>query len=200
MKTSTCSLSFFAGSLLVLLTLAGPLAIRSAAFSQYGGDADRQELREFGEFLSNHPWIANKLWEKPRRANDKDFLDDNPELRYWLQDHPRPREEFRENARAFMDRERDFERHSLNEGDRRWDPDVTRGELASFDRFLDDHPKIARDLRQEPSLINSGEYLEHHEELREFLRNHPAVREELRGNPRAFMYQDRRYERVEDSR
>ncbi len=190
MKTFTRSSPFL--SLFVLLTLAGPLAVRSAAFPQWGGDADRQQLREFSEFLSIHPWIANKLWEKPRRANDRDFLEDNPELRYWLQDHPRVREEFRENARALMDRERDLQRYDWHGGGRRSNPGVTRGELASLDRFLDDHRKIARDLRREPLLVKNGEYLEHHEELREFLRNHPAVREELGENPSAFMYQERR--------
>lgn len=190
---------FFTRSLLVLF-LASPLAVPSAAFAQWGGDANRQELREFGEFLSNHPWIANKLWEKPWRVNDRDFLGDNPELRYWLQDHPRAREEFRENPRAFMDRERDFERYGSNAGGRRWDDDVARAELVRFDRFLDDHPRIGRDLRRDPSLVNNPEYLEHREELREFLSSHPNIREELRENPRAFMYQERRYERTEDSR
>src|SRR5215471_19642001 len=94
-------------------------------FPQWSADADSYELRAFEQFLTSHPWIANKLWEKPSRANDKDFLEDNKELRFWLQDHPRAREEFREDARRFMARVGDFERYGWNGSDRHrdWDSD-----------------------------------------------------------------------------
>lgn len=186
MRKSIVSLSSFACLLVALLMMGGASVVSFAdPFPQWSSDADRYELRAFDEFLSNHPWIANKLWEKPSRANDKEFLEGNKELRFWLQDHPRVREEFRENARAFMDRVRDSERYGWNGGDRRpgWDKD---SELASLDRFLDGHPGIAQDLRRNPSLVNNGDYLEDHKELREFLRDHPAIREELRENPRAL--------------
>ena len=84
-------------------------------------------------------------------------------------------------------------------GQRR-DEDVTRGELLNFDRFLDSHPGIARDLTKNPALINSSDYVEDHPELREFLKNHPEVREELKEQPRFFMKRERRFDRRERRR
>jgi hypothetical protein len=184
MRRSTISALCFSCLLLASLTMGTGSVSFGDPFPQWSSDADRYELRAFQEFLTNHPWIANKLWEKPSRANDREFLEGNKELRFWLQNHPRAREEFRQDARAFMDRVRDFERYGWNGGDRRWDNDR---EIASFERFLDDHPRVAQDLRRNPSLANNGDYLEDHKELREFLRDHPAIREELRVNPRAVM-------------
>lgn len=80
------------------------------------------------------------------------------------------------------------------------EPDITRQEVAAFDRFLDQHPAIDRELRQNPSLVNDPAYLQRHPELGEFLQNHPRVREELRENPRQFMRRERRFERYEQRR
>jgi len=77
------------------------------------------------------------------------------------------------------------------------DRDTTRRELATFDRFLDHHPNVARDLNQRPWLVNNRDYMEDHPDLREFLRNHPEVREELRENPRAFMRGERKFDKHE---
>jgi hypothetical protein len=183
MRKSIISLLSFACLLVASLMMGGASVVSFASpFPQGSSDADRYELRAFDEFLNSHPWIANKLWEKPWRANDTGFLDGNKELRLWLQDHPRVQEEFRENARLFMDRVRDYERHGLNGGDH----DINR-ERIRFNDFLDGHPRIAADLSTDPSLVNNPDYLEDHRELREFLRDHPAIREALRENPRAFI-------------
>ena len=184
-RKSIVSSLCFSCLLVASLTMSGASVVSfGEPFPQWPSDTDRYELRAFEEFLNNHPWIAKKLWDKPSRANEKEFLEDNKELRFWLQDHPRAREEFREDARAFMDEVRAFERYGWNGGDRRWDSDR---ELASLDRFLEGHPRVAQDLRRNPSLVNDGDYLEDHKELREFLRDHPALREELRMNPRALL-------------
>lgn len=73
--------------------------------------------------------------------------------------------------------------------------DITRGELANFDRFLDSHPNIAQDLKANPGLVNDASYLSQHPELQQFLNSHPGVREELKENPRFFMNRERRFER-----
>lgn len=77
------------------------------------------------------------------------------------------------------------------------EPDTTRQEVQSFDRFLDSHPQIERDLRQNPSLVNDPAYRTAHPELGEFLQSHPRVREELRENPKRFMQRERQHERRE---
>ena len=75
------------------------------------------------------------------------------------------------------------------------DNDTTRGELRNFDRFLDSHPAIAKDLKGNPNLVNDANYLSQHPELKEFLNNHPGVREEIKENPKGFMNREARFER-----
>ena len=63
------------------------------------------------------------------------------------------------------------------------DSDTTRRQLAEFDRFLDSHPEVASQLRQDPSLVNNPEFVENHSELQQYLQQHPEVREEIKENP-----------------
>ena len=49
------------------------------------------------------------------------------------------------------------------------DSDTTRRQLAEFDRFLDSHPEVASQLRQDPSLVNNPEFVENHSELQQYL-------------------------------
>ena len=78
--------------------------------------------------------------------------------------------------------------------------DITREELARFDRFLDNHREISEDLRRQPQLVDDREYLERHPELRTFLQDHPAIREEIKENPNDFMRREERFDRHEDAR
>jgi hypothetical protein len=80
------------------------------------------------------------------------------------------------------------------------DNDVTRQELANFDKFLDGHPEIAEQVRRNPSLLDDREYVSNHPELQAYLQDHPRVREEIRENPRAFMRDEDRFDRREDDR
>lgn len=195
------------GTLAALLAFSGAIPVvttaQAAPWNTWDNGPDRQDLRSFSDFLTNHPWIANQLWQKPSRANSKDFQEDNKELKYYLKDHPRVREELREDARGVMSRMRDFQGNRGYRGDRddyyRGDRDdhngdngygysgASRAEVARFNQFLDDHSKIARDLHKNPSLVNNSDYVEDHKPLRDFLRANPAVWNALRDNPRAFM-------------
>ncbi len=76
-----------------------------------------------------------------------------------------------------------------------WAQDVTRQELVNFDRFLDSHPAIAKDLQSNPSLVKDSNYLTAHQELKTFLAAHPGVREEIQENPKQFMNRERGFER-----
>jgi len=72
--------------------------------------------------------------------------------------------------------------------------DINRQELKNFDRFLDAHPAIEKDLQKNPALVQDSAYLAAHPQLKEFLENHPGVREEIRENPNAFMNRERHFE------
>jgi hypothetical protein len=172
--------------------------VRTAEAQRWDWDDEGtvKEFRSFDVFLHDHPWIAKKLWERPGRVNDRDFLNDNKEIKQWLEDHPRAAEAFHADPGAFMERERHFQIYSaeFESGDRR------HGQLASFDWFLDNHPDIRRELMRHPGLVDNREYLEHHPELRGFLEKHPELREHLQEHPREFMEREARYEHAERDR
>lgn len=157
-------------------------------------DTTRGELANMDRFIDSHPEIAQQLRKDPSLVNNKEFVENHPALREFLANHPGVRDEIRENPNAFMHREERFDQRE----DRR-DRDVTRGELANMDHFMDSHPEIAEQLRKNPSLVDNKEFIENHPALREFLANHPGVREEYRENPTAFMRQEERFDRREDA-
>ena len=78
------------------------------------------------------------------------------------------------------------------------DFDMSRRQLADFDRFLDSHPQLAEQIRKDPTLVNNEEFVENHGDLQQYLQQHPEVREQLRQNPNAVMRQEQRYDRRED--
>lgn len=78
------------------------------------------------------------------------------------------------------------------------DNDATRGELFSFNQFLDSHPEIGEQVRKDPSLVDKDEFVRNHPALADYLRDHPGVREQLKNDPNAFMRADNRLNRRED--
>src|SRR5579864_101108 len=78
------------------------------------------------------------------------------------------------------------------------DSDITRRQLADFDRFLDSHPELSQQLRKDPSLIKNEEFVENHPDLQKYLQQHPETREEFSQNPNGFMRQEQRFDRRED--
>ncbi len=157
-------------------------------------DVSRRQLASFDNFLNTHPEIAERLRNDPSLVNNREFVENHPALQQYLQQHPEIREEISRNPNGFMDQQERFDRRE----DRR-DHDVTRGELANMDRFMDNHPEIAEQLRKDPSLVNNREFVENHLALQQFLAEHPGVREEYKENPNAFIHQEERFDRREDS-
>jgi phage-related protein len=158
-------------------------------------DVTRAELANMDRFMDSHPEIAEQLRKDPSLVNNKEFVQNHPALQQFLANHPGVREEYKENPNAFMNREERFDRSE----DQARDRDVTRGELANMDRFMDRHPEIAEQLRKDPSLVNNKEFVQNHPALQQFLAEHPGVREEYKENPTAFMHQEERFDRREDA-
>src|ERR1700728_2433613 len=158
-------------------------------------DATRGELANMDRFLDSHPEIAERLRKDPSLVNDKKFVGDHRALQQFLAEHPGVREEYKENPSAFMSQEQRFDQHE----DQNPALDVTRGELANMDRFLDNHPEIAERLRHDPSLVNDKKFVGDHPALQQFLADHPGVREEYKENPNAFMRQEQRFDQHQDS-
>jgi hypothetical protein len=70
-------------------------------------------------------------------------------------------------------------------------------DVKEFDRFLDKHPEIAQELRNDPSKVNDTAYVNNHKDLERWLDKHPQVRDEIKENPSAFMRRENRYEKNE---
>jgi hypothetical protein len=77
------------------------------------------------------------------------------------------------------------------------DDDLSPEAIRRFDRFLDDHPWVARDLEGDPTLVNDPRYVADHRSLADFLDDHPDVRHELRRDPYAVLRRLHRLERAE---
>ena len=144
-------------------------------------DLTRGELRNFHEFLENHPRIAQDLRNNPALANDRRWVTRRDELNDFLRDNPRIRRELRENPTRVMTWERNFN---------------ARADLRKFDRFLDSHPRVAERLRANPELIRDRRFVDNHYELQAFLRDNPDMRRELQARPHAFMDRVTRYDRL----
>ena len=73
--------------------------------------------------------------------------------------------------------------------------DITRGDLARFDQFLDSHREIAEQLRRTPSLVDDPQFLQSHPALSTYLQDHPSVKQEVSAQPDTFLRLERQYNR-----
>jgi hypothetical protein len=76
--------------------------------------------------------------------------------------------------------------------------DITRRDLSTMDRFLDDHREIAEQLRHDPSLIDNQKWVAAHPELQQFLQNNPQVAAAFKADPNLFMHDAESYNRRDD--
>ena len=154
-------------------------------------DGTRRELASLDQFLDTHPEIAEQLRKDPKLIDDQKWVAAHPELQGFLANHPGVRRAFDEHPYAFMHDEERFDQRT----DR---PDITRGEVARMDQFLDRHPEIDEQLKKNPKLIDDQKWVANHPELRQFLADHPEVRQQFDEHPYAFMRDENRYDRWED--
>lgn len=148
-------------------------------------DITRGELQHFDGFLDSHDAIAKELKQNPSLINDENYIINHPELAEFLKNHPGVREEIRENPQAFVQREDRFEAAGR---------DISRVELHRFDNYLDQHPEVAQDLKNNPKLVDDKDYLAAHPELKDFLGDHPRIREDLKQHPKAFMSRETKFD------
>ncbi len=70
---------------------------------------------------------------------------------------------------------------------------VTQGEIENFNAFLNTHPTVAAELRRNPSLVDSANFLQQHPELHSYLAEHDQLRRAIQTHPGQFMYSGGRY-------
>jgi hypothetical protein len=105
------------------------------------------------------------------------------------------------------DRDQNRDRDNMGQNPSRTDRDplsangeskAMHRDVKEFDQFLDKHPEVSQELRNDPSKINDTAFLNNHKELQRWLEKHPQVRDEIRENPSAFMHQENRYDKNEN--
>ena len=156
---------------------------------------DRDQLGRFHDFLDTHREIADQVRRDPSLLGNRDFVENHPELRTYLEDHPGVRDQIRNNANAFMQEEDRFNHpDQFNRPDER-----NREEVARFHEFLEGHPEIAEQVRKDPSLMDKRNFVEDHPALKTYLQDHPGVRDDIRQDRYAFMQQENQFNRWNDT-
>src|SRR5258706_7643304 len=167
--------------------------------AQDGQVSSRSDVALFDSFLDAHGDVDAQLRANPSLLTNEEYLEAHPQLQAFLNQHPQVQTQIKQNPSFFMERAKRFD---ANEAGRRTNPnpDLTRQQVATMDQFLDKNPDVDRDLRRNPALVNSEEYLEAHPQLQAFLNQHPNVKEEIAENPRYFMQRQNRFDQQERSR
>jgi hypothetical protein len=68
-------------------------------------------------------------------------------------------------------------------------------EDGRFDKYIGSHPRVADELKGNPSLVNDPEWVSKHPGFQKFIQNHPAVREELKQNPGKIINHEKQVDR-----
>lgn len=202
---------WFATLALGAVVAVAPASAQSQYTARQDQDADltRQQLAVFDNFLDSHPEVSEQIRKDPSLVNNEEFVESHPALQSYLQNHPEVKEDLAQNPNAVMHQENRYDRREDQDRDRDRDRDqdrdrdrndVTRGELVNMDRFMDNHPEIAEQLKKDPSLVDNKQFVSSHPALQEFLANHPGVREEYKENPNGFMNREQRFDQREDGR
>ncbi len=152
-------------------------------------DSSRRDLAEFDRFLDSHPETAEPIRRNPSLVDDREFVQNHPALRNYLEDNPGVRAQLRQDPNGFMHQENGFDR-TENGRDR----DPSRRDLAEFNRFLDSHPETAEQIRRDPSLVENREFVQKHPALQTYLQDNPGLRDQMRQDPNAFLRQENRFD------
>ncbi|MGC1461633.1 MAG: hypothetical protein WA802_05490 [Terracidiphilus sp.] len=75
-----------------------------------------------------------------------------------------------------------------------------RGDVANFDRFLDEHREITEQVRKDPSLLDNRDFVRDHPALQTYFQDNPGVRDQIRQNPTSFMRQEDAFDRDSNMR
>ena len=74
----------------------------------------------------------------------------------------------------------------------------TSPETNTMDQYLNNHPGVADQLHNNPSLINDPNWLATHPKVQSFMNNHPAMKTDAANNPAGFVNHTERHDVVAD--
>jgi hypothetical protein len=132
---------------LFLLIFASPSISR--AQSWWEGFANAPQSNAFWSWLQMHPSISQPLMQNPYQVYNPSWRAQHPEFQQYINDNPSWWNSVRGQGSRYY-------------GER-------------FNRFLKNHPGIARDLQNNPDLIFDANYRAQHPDLNQFLKGHPNI-------------------------
>jgi hypothetical protein len=176
--------------LAVAFALFASVGIAPPAHAQTTTPTTKQSpIANFDTFLDANPAIEKDLKQNPSLLNDATYLANHPELKAFLSSNAAVSTAATNDPKALMHRLAKFERSGR---------DIPKADLAAFDKFLDQHSSIAKDIRKDPTLLTNASYLSSHPELKDFLAANPGIQQEIAEHPRAFVNAENHFEHRED--
>ena len=92
---------------------------REERYDRNHQDITHGQVSPFDEFLDRHPNVDREISKNPSLIRNREYLAKHPELREYLDAHPAMRKEAQENPKAFMKRERKFDKREDKLEDKR---------------------------------------------------------------------------------
>lgn len=153
--------NIFGAIAIVMLTMTTPSTL--LAQSWWEGFADAVQSNAFWDYLQQYPQIAELLQQNPYQIYNPDWRAQYPQLQQYINNNPGWWNSVRSNGSQHYD--------------------------TAFTQFLNNHPKVARDLSQNPELIYKPSYLAKHPQLKAFLASHKKTWQTAKN--KKYMYSPR---------
>ena len=128
-------------------------------------DAVQKELLKLNQSLDANPKLEEALRNNVDRLTDSVVRAQNPDLDALLKRQPDLPKALKSEQHFFVHRQ--IARLAKAK--------VTRKDAVELDKFLTQHPDIAKDLRKSPGQIVNGDFLIAHPPLAKFFEAHPGL-------------------------
>ena len=133
------------------------------------GETDTME-----KYLTNHPRVADELHNDPSLINNPQWLAKHPVVQNWMNTHQNVKQDAATNPKNFVN---NTEHETLNRD---------RKAMNNTDEYLSKHPGLAKQLNENPRLIDDPKFLAEHPSLNNYMKDHPGVANEWKSHPEAF--------------
>jgi hypothetical protein len=139
-----------------------------------GGAPTTGETDTMEHYLTNHPKVADELHNDPSLINNPQWLAKHPVVQNWMNTHQNVKQDAASNPQNFVNH---TEHETLN---------TDRRAMNNTDEYLSKHPALAKQLNENPRLIDDPKFLAAHPSLQNYMNEHPSVANEWRAHPEAF--------------
>ncbi len=158
------------------------IALSTACLSLCGANAQsaqsqpgpNYQVQGVDDYLASHPDAARDLHNDPSLIDNPNWLAEHPQVQTYMRDHPGVAAEAARNPAAVVNRA-DYSALKMAHRD-----------LTKTDSFLSHNPNLARQLENNPKLIDDPHFMAQHPGLNNYLAAHPDIRREWTHHPDEF--------------